>query len=136
MTDHDPFSGTDHIGLEVSHSGPYAVLERPWSVGNVPDPPRPFFGILITAPAFSGVRLTARVRRIGGRFSVILVTGDVHLRGFDRGGQMLWSGNAARISPMGMEVGSGAMCITFDLLPPMTFVEHRSIPVDNRQPRA
>lgn len=121
--EHDPFPGVDHIGLEVAPSGPYAVLEHPWSVEHLTVTPEFHLGaaVLATHSTFVGWRLTAQVRRMTGRWPSILSHGQTHLRGFDRGGQMLWSGTVDRINPFEMVVSEGPLRITVDLLAPMTF---------------
>ena len=116
---YEPFPGTAQVGLEVAPSGPYAVLLPPWSTSPVNSSPPPFSGLLGPPGRTVGIRLSATILRISGRWSMMMETGGVHLRGFDRDGKMLWRGRFAKIEGFEMSMSSGTLAeITFDLLFP------------------
>lgn len=127
--DLDPFPGCETIGLENSPSGPYAILVRPWSAERIPATIDEV-GLLLGAswpwasPSPAGVRLTACVRRITGRWPTLMTFGAVHVRGFDASGRMLWRGVFDRMAPVDMVGAYGqTLMASFDLMFPTTMEE-------------
>lgn len=119
---HDPFPGTDHIGLEVLPTGPYALLERPWDVTPlVAESPLFVVGkvILLKHSTLLGFNITGQVRRLSGRWPTLMHSGAVHFRGFTLDGTMLWRGVADRISPVEFSMRGEYALVTLGLLAPI-----------------